>query len=157
VAITLRFSTECAPDSALIRWRTDAHISHVEFEREDGWTLGARLFGGVALRPPSACRRQYNVIHATFNGILEAYAWTLNNRLGAKYDALGIIGIATARDWHNKAGRFCSETILEGAEQTGIYLLSRIVKMWQISPRDLILSPLIEILSGPPAFLKRVN
>jgi hypothetical protein len=154
VAIKLRFSTQRAIDSALIRWRSDAHISHVEFEREDGWTLGARLFGGVALRPPSACQRQYNVIHATFPGIQAAYDWGLANRLGWKYDALGILGIATARDWHNKVGRFCSEFVLESAEETGTFLLSQIVKMWQISPRDLVLSSLLGEFSGPPAFLK---
>jgi hypothetical protein len=154
MAITLRFSTSHGLQSALIRWRTDAHVSHVEYERSDGWTLGSRLVGGVALRPPASCDGQYNVAHATFDGIDRAYEWGLANRLSRPYDAWGIVGVATAKDWHNKRGRFCSEFILESAEAAGTWLLNSITKMWQITPRDLGVSPLLHILDGPPLFVR---
>lgn len=145
--VRLRFSTEPSSIlSAFIRWRTDCAISHVEFEREDGWTLGSRYSDGVRLRPPEANAKQAHVLHGTFPKIEEAYAWALQNRLGWPYNVWGIFGIATAKDWHDKNARFCSELIYESAEAVGTCLLNRYTTAWwQIAPRDLVISPAVTL------------
>ncbi len=147
MSIRLRFSTEPTSIlSAFIRWGTDCHISHVEFEREDGWTLGSRFPDGVQLRPPEANARQRCVEHRTFDRIDEAYEWVLKNRLGWCYNTLAIFGIITARDWHSNKCRFCSEAIYEGAEAVGTYLLNRDeTAWWQIRPIDLLRSPAVKL------------
>lgn len=136
--------------SRAIRWRIDSAISHVEFwDSETGETLGARFPDGVKFRPPSENLAQAHIILATFPGIEYAYEWVRMWRVGRPYDLKGIIGIATAQDWHAKRGRFCSEIVLEGAEhrpKTFKDLLNRNVRMWRITPRDLLLSPELTIL-----------
>lgn len=136
--------------SAAIRWRCDSAVSHVEFQdTHTGATLGARFPDGVKVRPRHENRLQSHVILATFAGIELAYEWVMTWRVGRAYDLRGIIGIATAQDWHQKHGRFCSEVVLEGAEhrpKTYADLLNRNVRMWRITPRDLLLSPELTIL-----------
>lgn len=153
--IKLRFSTEkWAIDSALIRWKTDSKISHVEFENDvDGSTLGSRfsLFpsdSGIRIRPYWANSKQTHVVHATFDGIELAYAWVLKNRLGWGYDVKGILGISTVSDWHSRHGRDCSATVFEGAEiGASIELLKLKDKaLWYVTPDDLLNSDLVKIL-----------
>jgi len=137
--VKLRLSTErWSLVSALIRWGSDSRHSHVEYEREDGWTLGARfsLWGkfarklnwpkrwlkldGVQWRPPKASRKQVDVLYLSFPGIEQAAEWEEKNRLGAPYDLLGIIGIVTARGWMESNDAFCSEVKQEGAIAVGL-------------------------------------
>lgn len=142
----LRLSTEkWSALSAVIRWRTDAAISHAEFWfPQTGWTLGSRFPDGVQWRGPEATAKQSNVLLFSFDGIDRAAKWVAENRVGFRYDTLGIFGIATAKDWHNKRERFCSETITEGAERTLVLpLLNNTIPMWQVTPRDLMLSPIL--------------
>lgn len=149
--IRLRFSTSSDPVSALIRWRTVSPVSHVEFERDDGSTLGSRYPAGVCLRPSEANRGQRNVVHATFHGIELAYSWVLRYRIGFRYDLLTDIGIGLDRtSWHDRKQRMCSETVLEGAEKgAAICLLQRGIKTWAAWPGLLLASPLITILEAP--------
>lgn len=152
----LRFSTELkSPISALIRWRTDWHHSHVEYQLDSGWTVGSRFslqgkiarfvqkrFGhtiksrinldGVQLRPPSANKNQcvdprskYCVSFATFTNIEQCCEWVQKNRIGFKYDLLAIFGIVTGRNWHCKDGRFCSDVISESGEPFNTYFQNR--------------------------------
>ena len=62
--VWLRFITEEDFSSRLIRWFTWSDWSHVDFVLRDGRFLGARLDGGVLIRPhdyivPSAFRYAY--------------------------------------------------------------------------------------------------
>src|SRR5579862_7300790 len=171
----LRFSTSSDFISWTIRRRTDFSISHVEFQlltwptpdevKEygrvkgssipapvcPGWTLGSRFPKGVAWRPPQENVGQRNVVTAKFDGIDAAALWVAKNRIGFPYDTRGIFGIAAGvEDWHNKSERFCSETVLEGAEEgPKNFLLNPWAKQWFVTPRDLFISPRVEILSGP--------
>jgi hypothetical protein len=136
--IRLRLSTErWSVVSALIRWRCDSKSSHIEYECDDGWTLGARfslrgkiarVFGypkcwlkldGVQLRPPSANRKQTSIRYFTFDSIEQAYHWEFDNRLDTPYDLMGILGIVTARGWAKSGDAFCSEVKQEGAIAVG--------------------------------------
>ena len=66
--VWLRFVTEKGFTSAAIRWFTWSDWSHVDFVLKDGRFLGARLDGGVQIRPhnyikPSAFRSVSWTIH----------------------------------------------------------------------------------------------
>jgi len=155
--IVLRASTTRSfIPSAVIRWRCDFPISHIEFQREDGSTLGARADGlGVAERPASENRQQRDVIIATFDGIEHAHDWVMANRLGWKYDYKGIFGIACGReDWHAARARECASVVLEGAEEGAHnFLFNRDMAVWQVTPRDIMVSPRVSILSAPAYLL----
>lgn len=153
----LRLSTEKRSIlSRIIRWRTDSPISHAEFWfPKTGWTLGSRFPDGVRWRGPESTAKQSNVMLFTFPRIEEAAKWVAENRVGFRYDTLGIFGIATAKDWHDKNERFCSETVAEGAEHRfpvpeliaahlRLPLVNSIIPVWQVTPRDLMLSPILE-------------
>jgi len=154
----LRFSTSPGFISWAIRHRTDFYISHVEFQLlktdgdfKAGSTLGSRFPDGVQWREPHENANQRGVIFATADGIDEAAMWVNSNRIGCKYDLLGICGIAGGiEDWHTKGERFCSEIVLEGFEEgPKNFLANRYFKTWQFTPRDFFCLPGIRILSGP--------
>lgn len=155
--VCLRFSTQRWDiASALIRWRTECKHSHVEFEYEDGWTLGARFslrgkiarwlgwplcwidLDGVQFRPPRENRKQVNVLRLTYPGIDQALDWFHANRLHAPYDLLGIIGIATARGWDDSHDNFCSEGMAEAAASVGIKFQN--LSPQATTPRDIEIS-----------------
>lgn len=149
----IRFSTSHDPSSWIIRKRTDFYFSHVEFENEDGWTFGAQLIGGVKWRPPSESN-QVNVRRASFREctsvppepdlVVSALDWADKNRRGWGYDVGGVLGIAFgAKDWHTKRTRFCSELIYESFERIGVDLLNNDILRWEVTPRDVAVSPLI--------------
>ena len=147
--VKLRFSTEIwAPDSALIRWRTQCAWSHVEFEREDGSTLGARFSpfskkdDGFIERPVSANSKQARVVHYTFPGIELAHEWGMNNLLGHPYDWRGILGIALARDVSANGSVFCSYAIFLCALYGALRKLvnDQTICDYKFTPRDLLLS-----------------
>lgn len=164
--IVLRFSTDSGSlISALIRWRTESKISHVEFELPTGWTFGARFslrgkigrwfrikrwqrLDGIQLRPPEDNANQTNVIRATFPGLAEAFIWACKNRAHWPYDLLGIAGIISAQGWHSRRARFCSDLIEEAAAAVGQPLLN--CDPAAIAPRDLLISPSLQILSDTP-------
>jgi len=122
--------------SFLIRWLSDSEHSHIELEREDGWTLGARFslrgkiarwlgspkawldLDGVQWRPPDAI--QTDVLYFTFPGIEGAIDWVEKNRMGAPYDLIGILGIVTAKGWTDSHDAFCSELAQEVAQAVGV-------------------------------------
>ena len=148
----IRFSTTYWPSSLLIRLRTDSPFSHVEFEMSDGGTFGARLDGGVSWRPKSESS-QTGVLRATFGKgretVGEAVWWASQNRDRWPYDVAGIFGLAFGvQDWHNKKTRFCSELIAEAAEAIGLPLLGKL-QTWQVTPRDVAISPLLTFYEAP--------
>ena len=153
MSILLRFSTTSDPISWLIRTRTMAPVSHVEFELADGWTFGARM-GGIKHRPPIANRGQWNVIRAVCPRIDEAYSWAAANRNGYGYDLLADIGIGFNEDWHDRHDRMCSELQVEAAEAVGVYLLNQRIKRFQVWPGALLLSPELHIIDGSAELLK---
>ena len=151
--IQLRFSTTRSfIPSALIRWRTQSAVSHVEFFNPGcGVTLGARwslteIDNGVRLRGAAAIADQEGVVLATFPGIEQAYEHGLA-LIGTPYNLKGIFGIAAARDWTSKHHLDCSNFIFEAARMAGVLLLNpEEIAPWKITPRDLMLSPKVTIL-----------
>jgi hypothetical protein len=151
--VRLRFSTTRSfIPSALIRWRTQCAQSHVEFIRDDGFTLGARWSlrkedNGVRLRSPISIVEQINVIEYTFPEIEKA--WTEGLKLvGTPYNLRGIFGIVAAKDWTQTGHMDCSNFAFEASRRAGRELLNpQEIAPWKITPRDLQLSEALTLLS----------
>jgi hypothetical protein len=150
--IRLRFSTtNSLIPSAVIRWRTDSDQSHVEFINEAGCTLGSRWSlrksdNGVRVRPPSSTTHQKRVLEATFVGIENAYTKGIN-LVGTPYNLKGIFGIAVSKDWTDQGELDCSNFVFVAAQRAGVQLLNpKDIAPWKITPRDLLLSPLLTFL-----------
>lgn len=148
--IYLRFMTDGRSiESRLIRFGTRWWCSHVEFVRicEHGNaidTLGSRLEGGVRIRPYDYCkpsREEWWTAPNIDRAYLAAGAF-----IGARYDWYDILGFACARDWHRDGHFMCSETIAKAFENVSTPLLNPWQPVWRISPRDLMLSPLLQMV-----------
>ncbi len=118
--------------------------SHTEIIIPDGRYLGARIKGGVQIRPADYCKvkreERYSipVEDAQYEQIMDfAHA-----QIGKPYDYEDIIGIAVQADWHNLNRWICSEFVAASAEAGGLYLLNVIPKLtYRITPEELHLSP----------------
>jgi hypothetical protein len=137
--ITLQFSTTSSWSSQLIRWATWSPYSHVDLVLPGGWLFGATAAQGVSIRPPVVERglRRFEVDAPA--SVLEA---GLSQR-GRPYDWRGIFGWGLRRNWQDQDAWFCSEFIAWCFEQAGCPLL-RAQDLWRITPRDLLLSPLLK-------------
>jgi uncharacterized protein YycO len=137
--ITLQFSTTSHPASRLICWGTWGRHSHVDFVLPDGRLLGA-VPGGVGIRPydPAALRIERYQVDAP-STVLSA---ALSQR-GRLYDWPGALGVGLRRDWQEDDSWFCSELVAWAFQEAGQPLL-RTTDAWRITPRDLLLSPLLK-------------
>lgn len=137
--ITLQFSTQRNVFAGLVKWFTWSPYSHVDFVLPDGRLLGARFFGGVKIREPE----QFSKVERF---TVEAPAEVLDlagSQIGQPYDWTGILGILARSNWQDSRGWFCSELIAWAFHAAGHPLL-RSHKMHRITPRDLLLSPLLK-------------
>lgn len=153
--IYLRFIDGGGIDSRIIRFGTRWWCSHVEFldtsnVNTERATLGARLKGGVQFRPLTYDKSITREEWWTAPGIDKAFA-EAQKYIGCGYDLVDIAGFATARDWHSAKHMICSELVTKSFEDVGVsyILLSAWQPVWRISPRDVMISPVLR-------FIKRV-
>lgn len=160
--IYLRFITEqWSVESALIRLGTRCWASHVEFVTVNDYgtptvTLGSRLGGGVMIRPYNYCKPSREEWW-TAPHVEDAYRYGLT-LLGDQYDWPDILGLAFNTNWHTN-GFICSEFVAACGEKeytgTGVLIqsstpwLNMSFDTWRVTPRDLLLSPLV-------SFVKRI-
>lgn len=142
--ITLQFVTQADQVSRLIRWFTWGDFSHVDVVLEGDYLLGAHFEGGVQIRPPTyatwtACERR--VVH----GVTADFLPWLHQQVGKPYDWAAIFGLLWRTDhWQCEDRWFCSELVAAAFTFTGVPVI--LGEPWRISPRDLMLSPLLEKL-----------
>lgn len=140
--VTLQFSAGKSLMSRAICAATWSWASHVDFVLPDG-----RLFGAVASN--GVCARELRLEHYSrcerhrADIPNEALLWALDQD-GKDYDWSAIFGFIARRDWQNKDRWFCAELVQCASMQVGMPLLRG--DYWRISPRDLLLSPLVELL-----------
>lgn len=138
--ILLQFSSAPNVGSRLIAFATWSWASHVEFVLPDGQLLGARTHGGVQVRDPSKDRfsrvERYGV---------DAPETLLNfalSQVGKPYDYQGVFNFfARNRNWEETDSWFCSELVAYTFKQFGVPLIR--ADAYRITPRDLLMSPLI--------------
>lgn len=136
--VRLQFSAQKTIGSMLIRWWTWSDYSHVDFILPDGRLLGAR-HDGVNIRDPYETTRKLIVEVDAGEFVLN----TAYKQIGKPYDWTAIFGFMVKRDWQEPDAWFCSELVAWAFEQTGISLI-RSDGLYKISPRDLLLSPLLK-------------
>lgn len=135
----------------IIQWATWSWCSHVEFEIPHHVT-GAKLLGampgtGVAYRPiPTGTDIEPRVERYVVKGgykFEDRVIKFAKTQIGSPYDWAGVIGYGIHRDWAEEGDWFCSEYVPWAWMKAG-YPLLRADHVWRISPRDLLMSPLLE-------------
>ena len=125
--ITMQFVTEDCVDSAMIRWKTDSEISHVNLLTEDCWLQGALMEGGIQKRPRNYAKFSLELL-VTIPVTDEQYDtfWTYaNSRVGYNYNKAGILGVALGKSITNPADSFCSEYASECIMAAGIFNIAK--------------------------------
>ncbi len=82
----VRFSSQALPGSWFIRFFRWIPFSHVEIAMSNGRTLGARVFGGVKIRPPRRYSHQADIIV----DVPEALWIEALKMQGRRYDLVGL-------------------------------------------------------------------
>ncbi|WP_417545689.1 hypothetical protein [Marinobacter sp.] len=136
--ITLQFSTTKGIGSRVIRWATWSPFSHVDLVLGDGRLLGATARYGVTVRDPEPVSALARFQVAAPAEVLDA----LNSQIGRPYDWPGIFGWGFRRNWQEQDSWFCSELIAWAFREAGCPLL-RFDRSYRITPRDLLLSPML--------------
>lgn len=149
--VQIQLATEAGIGSALIRWLGWDDYSHVDVVLPvgtqlngldcSGHLLGARLSGGVRVRPPG-----YKKFTRTARYELEVEASALGwlfSQLGKPYDWRAIVNFVLHRKGLRKPGAWiCSELVEEFAAKGGNQLLNTL-KVWRVTPGDIELSPVL--------------
>lgn len=136
--ITVQFSRKRDPFSALIRWFTWSQYSHVDLVLPDGRLLGATALRGVDIREPEDFEAVKRFTVDAPTDVLKLASL----QVGKPYDWPGIFGIVGRHDWQDPSRWFCSELVAWAFQSAGVPLL-RGDRSHRITPRDLLLSPLL--------------
>jgi hypothetical protein len=140
----LLFTSESGPVSSVIKTLTWSDFSHVDLVFGDV-LIGAVPFRGVVedtLFERIAAATQIAVYDIP--GLDDEVALSFaKSQLGKPYDWAGAIGVGLHRDWQDPERWFCSEFVEWVCTQSGHPLLAGNFR--RITPRDLTLSPLIQI------------
>ena len=109
--ITWQFVTTSDEVSALIRWKTDSEISHVNAVTPEGKLLGALLDGGLQEREPNYGNFTLQIlVTVPVTDEQAARFWQcLRSRIGEHYNCLGIVGIALGNNLTGSGHEFCSQ------------------------------------------------
>jgi hypothetical protein len=141
VDITLQFSTSKGLASRLIRFYSWSEFSHVDLVLPDGKLLGARLDGGVQIRPPDY--EQFTKVKRLVAAVTprqgtRIYQLALD-QIGKPYQMKSIFGFAFRKDAVSTGTWFCSELVAWLFAKVGHPLVFKPVN--RVSPEDLIVSP----------------
>lgn len=144
MTVRIRLATDRNIISDIIRWYTWSQWSHVDLIAPDGKLIGARYKNGVQARPAD-----YG--HFTRTLTLEApkapdsiYDWAYQ-QIGKPYSTRTILGLAFRQDFSDDNEFDCSEFAIMGSIQCG-YPFLRTTHAGRITPRDLALSPLFNVV-----------
>jgi uncharacterized protein YycO len=152
MAVIVRFVEGTGLDSSIIKFHTYGPWSHVEFYTPQGY-IGARLQGGVALRPfgyDSFRRQEFR--QAFLNPAQESQLWEwVYAQIGKKYDWQTIAGMAFHRDWRQDDCWICSEMVAAAFAAIGAPILrASTADINMLTPRDIGLSTLLVPCPVPP-------
>lgn len=153
--IVLQFVRATDPLSNMIALYQRGWPSHVDAVLPDGQLLGARLDGGVAIRPHDYEHFDQKLVVRldTAQAVRDNYYAWLGNQLGKPYDIKAILAFAAlGRDWRDDEAWFCSELLAAGLEQCQFFPHPLSVTPNLLTPRDLllVLSPFSWDASRPP-------
>lgn len=129
--IRVQFVCERSLGSSIISWFSAGHLSHVDIVIPEGldWRLpgelkrdapvypvaghlmGARIKGGVAVRPPDYATFNHRVVMIipVSNAEWVAFWDFARAQLGKRYDWLAILAFVFNRNWRDRERWYCSE------------------------------------------------
>lgn len=139
MATLIRFNAGSDILSALIRWKTGSKFNHADFLLPDGKLLGAVPGLGVVIHSVGA-EKDAAIYEVKIENGFEYALLQLNK----PYDFGAVLGLGLPfpRNWQNDERWFCSELICASLLKAGCCVISP--ESWGISPRDLLLSPLLK-------------
>ena len=143
--ITLQFVGGNSLADRAIQIFTWSWADHLDLVLPDGKLLGAVPGSGVVIREQSAIDPSSRIERYSYYVTRDQEARLYEeakNQLGTPYDWAAIIGIAIHRDWAQTDHWICSEFQLWLSAIVGKPLLNA-PKLDRITPRDLLLSPLL--------------
>jgi hypothetical protein len=140
-SIVLQFAGSNDVESDLIKIFSRGWCSHVDAVMADGTLLGARLSGGVAIRPASYASwpRVQRVHLDTTPEIADAFYAALVSQVGKPYDVTAIAAFALGRSWQSPDKWFCSELQAWALTNAGFFRHPLAATDSTITPRDLLL------------------
>lgn len=141
--IRLQFSFQDNLPSELITYfGHGAGFSHVDAVMDDGRLLGARLDGGVQIRPAgyAAFTRTLPVTLGAAASQNQEFWDFLNQQIGKPYDSRAVIGFAAGRDWREATAWFCSELVAAALESSYWFPYDLTTPVNKIDPDDLLLA-----------------
>lgn len=139
--ITLQFVAGTDLSSEAIEWFSHGRAySHVDAVLTDGTLLGARLDGGVAIRPADylGSEKTLRISLPTTPAQESAFYQFLRAQLGKPYDVIGITDFFDGRDWREPGSWFCSELQAAALESCQVFPYPLPVPEMKITPPDLI-------------------
>jgi hypothetical protein len=140
--ITLQFVTGGDLSSIAIEWFEHGEYSHVDCVMPDGMLCGARMVGGVAIRPAdylgSATTKRI-AIPTTAGQEADYYAFLLA-QVGKPYDMSDIFGFVSGRDWRQDDKWICSELQGAACETAKIFPWPLSTPTNKLTPSDLELA-----------------
>ena len=139
--VTVQFSASPLYGSYIIRAFTWSDFSHIDVVLPNG-----KLFG--ALAKTGVCEHDFGVYSAVKRFQVEVADEAklfeiLKSQEGKPYDWAGVIGLGLHRNWEDDDKWFCSELMAWAFKQAGTPLLNA-DDAFRITPRDLLLSPLLK-------------
>ncbi len=140
--IALQFSASAGITASLIQWFGHGWCTHVDCVLPGGNLLGARLSGGVAIRPPDYQRfsRVQRVMLPVPPEVYGQFRGFLADQIGKPYDWTSILGFMADRDWRDDDSWFCSELIAAGLEAAGYFNWPLAAVTSKVTPSDLLLA-----------------
>lgn len=130
------------PISWLIEQRMGCPYSHVDFVLPSGELLSSSFDTGVAI---SKLRLDYKRSLLLEAPVERGWSYA-ETQIGKPYDWSAVLGLGLwfPRDFRNDNAWYCSEIVYESLVRSGLQIVSPHV--WGVSPRDLLLSPLLNSL-----------
>jgi len=146
--VSILLSTSSNPCDTFIRWTTRSEYSHADFILPDGQLFGAHPLKGVCRRPPDPSRRSIRLIAPGAPATVLDYALTQE---GKPYDFTAVFAqILFNRNWQWEGSWFCSELIAASFFRAGVPLFPNGISAYRVTPRDLLLSPVLKRLEQRP-------
>lgn len=140
--IRLRFSRGSSAAAALVRAWTWSWCAHVGIALDNGYVVDATPELGVALRQvEDDPTTRYFRVDAPFGPVIDRAF----SQLGKPYDWVGALGLGLHRDWQHEGQWWCSEFAPWCFQP--VRPLLRTEGRCRITPRDLLLSPHLELES----------
>ncbi len=154
--IQIQFSTEANIASRVCHYYDHVWCSHVDAVMPNGGLLGAKLLGGVKIRPNLGFTKTLLVELPTTQTIYDKFYGFLRDQLGKPYDLSSVFAFAFERDVAANDSWFCSELIAVALDKSEYLPYSLFSKYNKITPGNLLFLLNAFVFIHEPVVLKEL-